>query len=84
MHSGVPCDCKDCKVKVRTMAKQKNAFRHVTLYNCVLVLLWLLLLYLMWQMPSFQTKDLAQFKPYEVLGVEKDAPEDEIKRVSRS
>lgn len=56
--------------------------------NVTLALLWLLFLYMLLQIPSFQHENLASFKPYEILGLPTEggkstATDEEIKRAYR-
>ena len=56
--------------------------------NITLALLWVLFLYMLLQIPSFQSENLASFKPYEILGLPTEggkstATDEEIKRAYR-
>ena len=50
--------------------------------NVTLALLWVLFFYMLLQIPSFSQENLASFKPYDILGIDSKANDDEIKKVS--
>lgn len=49
--------------------------------NVTLALLWVLFIFMLLQIPSFKNENLASFKPFEILGVDPKAGDDEIKKV---
>lgn len=54
-----------------------------TCANITLLLLWVLFFYMLLQIPNFKEQNLATFKPYEILGLEPKASDEEIKRAYR-
>lgn len=79
------CLCEDCQSKFKKFKvdKKSRASKAFTFCNVLFVVLWIALIALMIQMPSFKDEELTTFEPYTILGIEKDSTESQIKKAYR-
>lgn len=65
-----------------TQESLKPAKPWITCGNITLFILWILFIWMIFQIPSFRSENLASFKPYDILGIEPKATDDQIKKVT--
>lgn len=68
------CECVVCERLRSSIEAKKPKESLFSFGNITLAILWLLFIYLLFLLPTFQSAQLQSFKPYEILGIDVNTP----------